>query len=92
MDNMYWIKSRKGGYEFTKAFYELGLHAKYQVVEPILCTLDALTYDRLVRAFLQHSNPDTKKEYPCQGERKLSTRAKLADEAFKRLKGKEIEQ
>jgi hypothetical protein len=75
----FWLPSRKGGFEFEKAFYDLGLDAKYRIIAPHLDTFDEITLIRLTNAILQHSSPEAKKRYPVQGIRKLSRAARLAD-------------
>ena len=71
--------SRKGGIEFSKSFYDLGLKEKYKVINPLLEEINFSTYERIVKAILQHSPPISKKMYPVRGERKLSKAAKEAD-------------
>lgn len=69
------------GYEFTKTFYDLGLQDKYQVLEPVLPTIDNKTFERAVDAILQHSSLESRKLNPVLFIRKLSKTAKMADEA-----------
>ena len=79
-NNIYWQRSPKGGYEFSKEFYDLSLKKKYEMVQE-LGELDYFTNDRLVRAILQHSSPIMKRHAPVLGERRQSRTSRLADEA-----------
>jgi hypothetical protein len=80
--NPYWKINSYNTIEFTKEFYDLGIKAKYAKIAmlPEAVVNNQTSHERIVQALLQHSPPASKKEYPCQRERKLSKLAREADE------------
>ena len=80
--------------KFTKDFYDLPLHKKYECISSLepRHLLDYVTLERLILAVLQHSTKRMKEECPVKSVRKLSLQAKLADEAYNthRVYGLEI--
>lgn len=91
MENILFHPSRKGGFEFTRAFYDLALPIKYKIITPLLESIDGATYERLVKAILQHSPASSKKAYPVMRERKQSKAAKEADILYAAQQGENLE-
>jgi hypothetical protein len=77
----YVVRSEKG-LVLTQDFYNLSLANKYEVVR--LCEESGLLtqpkiYDRLIKAILQHSSPEMRRDFPVKGERKPRKEAQAAD-------------
>ncbi len=78
MDKYYTIQ--QSHVKFEKSFYDLGLHDKLKIIIPLLEEeFTWLSYERIVKAILQHSSKELKNEYPLPGIRKLSKAAHNAD-------------
>lgn len=71
------------GFRPNELYYQLSLSDKYQVVRDLEeqeRLHDIYLYDALVLGILQHSPPDSKKQWKVNKERKLNSNAKHADE------------
>lgn len=80
--SIYIINSERG-LSLSQDFYNLGLRKKYEVVDEFISMgllEDYKFYDKIVKALLQHSSNELKKNYPVRGVRKIRKEAKLADE------------
>jgi hypothetical protein len=78
----YYRVHKDGGLEFTQAYFDLSLRDKKRVA--LRMELEGLlesprTLHRLGNALMQHSTPLAKEDWPCWGVRKLSKKAREAD-------------